>query len=488
MRPIRGQVGTAVVLVFAMAHMPGRSLEAQDLLRDSRVSDAINLLDRWVEAQQAYEQFPGISVGVIYDQTLLWAKGFGLADVESGRPATPETVYSICSISKLFTSVAAMRLVDQGRLTLDAPVDRVLPWFKVAADRAETQRVSLRTLLTHTSGLKEDIGTPPNAKPYLYWATSAELRALLPKEELRHRPGSHYTYSNIGMALVGEMVAQVSGQRFKDYVTEQILRPLGMLSTSPDIGDVWKSGSVAAGYGPVRRGGGRTRVEAFRSKGMAPAMGFASTLLDLAKFTSWQFRLLDGRDEVLRPGTLLDMYRAQFVDSIAGVTQGLGFAIYKEDADEFVGHGGFCPGFQSDLSIDLERRLAAVALANSMMPAWEFTARVHEIMAPAIDAASRNPAGSRPTPEDLHRYIGTYEGFPWSGEWQVIPWDGSLAIIRLPVDDPMEVLRPLEHSKGGEFRVIEDDGSLGMKVTFEPDASGAIVRMVTDNYPRARIR
>lgn len=488
MLTMRGHVRTAVVLVFVTAYLPSGRLQAQDLLRDSRVTDAINLLDRWVEAQQAYKQFPGISVGVVHDQTLLWAKGFGLADVESGRPASPETVYSICSISKLFTSVAAMRLVDQGRLKLDDSIDRVLPWFELAADTAETQLVSLRTLLTHTSGLKEDIGTPPNTMPYLYSATREELRSLLPEEELRHRPGSHYTYSNIGIAIVGEMVAQVSGQPFEEYVTEQILLPLGMSSTSPDVGQLWEAGGVAAGYGPVRRGGGRTRVESFRGNGMVPSRGFASTVLDLARFSSWQFRLLDGREEILRPSTLRDMYRAQFVDSTAGVSQGLGFAIQKDGPDEFVGHAGFCPGFQSDLSIDPERRLAAVAVANSMIPAWEFTARTHEIMAPAIDAALSDPAGNQPTPEDLHRYIGTYEGFPWSGEWQVIPWDGSLAIIRLPVDDPMEVLRPLEHVGGGEFRAIEDDGSLGMKVTFEPDASGAIVRMVTDDYPRPRIQ
>lgn len=484
----RTHVGAAVLLVVFTAGLLSPSLRAQDLLHDSRVDDAIYLLDHWVDAQQDYQQFPGISMAVVHDQTLLWAKGFGYADVESKTPATPETVYSICSISKLFTSVAAMRLVDQGYLTLDAPVTRALPWFKVAADPAETKLITLRRLLTHTAGLKEDIGTPPDRAPYLYTVTREEFRSRLPKEELRHRPGAHYAYSNLGIALVGEMVSEVSGQSYKEYVTEQILRPLGMTSTSPDIGELWTSGEVAAGYGPLTRGGGRRRVESFRGQGMTPAMGFASTVLDLARFSSWQFRLLNGQDEILSANTLRDMYRVQFADPTADVYRGLGFSIRKQGAEELVGHAGFCAGFRSDLLIDPKRRLATVAMANSMIPAWEFTERAHAILAPAIDAAVSDPTGNRPTPTELLRYVGAYDSFPWSGEWQVIPWNGGLAIIRLPVDDPMKILRPLKRVGAGEFRVLEKDGALGATITFESVASGAVLRLRSDNYPYPRIR
>jgi len=487
MRTTRTQAGIAVILALASIHLLSPRLLAQDLLRDARVSEAVNLLDRWVEAQQAYEQFPSISLALVHDQTLLWAKGFGHADVESGRPATPETIYGICSISKLFTSVAAMRLVDQGAVELDAPIGRVLPWFEVGGDTIDTQRVSLRSLLTHTAGLDPDIGTPPDSAPYLYNATREELRSLLPKEGLRHRPGASYTYSNVGMALVGEIVEAASGRPFAKYVDEQILVPLRMFSTRPEIGDIAGSEMLAVGYGPPRRGGGRTRVGSFKGNAMVPSRGFSSTVLDLARFSSWQFRLLNGSDEIIEATTLRDMYRGHFVDSIAGVSSGLGFTIYGEGPETTVGHSGTCPGYRTALEIDPERRLAAVALANSMIPVWRYTSRAHALVAPAITAALSDPAGQNPTPPEFQRYVGTYEGFPWSGEWQVIPWKGSLATIRFPIDDPLRALRPLKHIGAADFRVIEDDGSLGMEVTFESNASGSIVRMITNNYPRPRL-
>lgn len=106
------------------------------------------------------------------------------------------------------------------------------------------------------------------------------------------------------------------------------------------------------------------------------------------------------------------MYDVQFADSVAGVSTGLGFAIYADQPETRVGHSGECPGYRADLLIDPDRRLAAVALANSMIPAWEFTARALEIVAPAIEAAASHPAADQPTPEEQRRYLGTYEGSP----------------------------------------------------------------------------
>ena len=103
----------------------------QGLTDDPRVADAIGLLERWVDAQRAYEQIPSVTAAVVHDQELLWSAGFGYADMESQRPTTPETMYSICSISKLFTSVSAMQLRDRGKFRLDDRVSALLPWFEL---------------------------------------------------------------------------------------------------------------------------------------------------------------------------------------------------------------------------------------------------------------------------------------------------------------------------------------------------------------------
>ena len=96
---------------------------------DVRVVSALELARTWLEAQRAYDQIPGVSAAIVVDQQVLWSGGFGQADLASGRAASADTIYSICSISKLFTSVAVMQQRDAGKLRLDDPVAQHLPWF-----------------------------------------------------------------------------------------------------------------------------------------------------------------------------------------------------------------------------------------------------------------------------------------------------------------------------------------------------------------------
>lgn len=130
------RTAVAVALACATVGAPASRLEAQDPLHDSRVRDAVDLLDRWVEAKQAYEQFPGLSSALVYDQTVLLARGYGYADVERKRPATPETPHDICSLS-LFTSAAAIQVQPDHRnqATLGFQTRRV-----VSPARAHTLR------------------------------------------------------------------------------------------------------------------------------------------------------------------------------------------------------------------------------------------------------------------------------------------------------------------------------------------------------------
>ncbi|MCZ6508163.1 MAG: serine hydrolase, partial [Acidobacteria bacterium] len=210
---------------------------------------------------------------------------------------------------------------------------------------------------------------------------------------------------------------------------------------------------------------------------------------DLAKFASWQFRLLEtGVSEILDANTLREMHRVHYVDPSTESTTGLGFAVYRDKGRIFVGHGGDCPGYRSDFHIHPEDRIAVIALSNAMIPVWDFTARAYEIVAPAIAAAVRDPGGGKALPDDLRKYVGTYDGFPWSGEFQVIPWHGSLAIVRFPTENPMKVLQRLEYLGDGKFRDVRDDDLRSMEYTFEVDSTGRVVRMVTDNYPRPRLR
>jgi CubicO group peptidase (beta-lactamase class C family) len=122
----------AIIPLLCVASVSPAVGQSPHIRDNARVREAIHLLEVWADAQRAYDAIPGMSMAVIYDQDVLWSRGFGFADPEARVPATPSTIYSICSISKLFTSVGVMQLRDEGSLRLDDPVGAHLEWFDIA--------------------------------------------------------------------------------------------------------------------------------------------------------------------------------------------------------------------------------------------------------------------------------------------------------------------------------------------------------------------
>jgi len=125
-------------------------------------SEALRLIDTWLEAQRDYDNLPGISVAIVTDQEILWSKAYGMADLEKKVSSSPSTIYSICSISKLFTSVAIMKLRDAGKLRLEDVIADHLPWFNLQQQFPDTGPITIRSVLTHSSGL-------PRESDYPYW-------------------------------------------------------------------------------------------------------------------------------------------------------------------------------------------------------------------------------------------------------------------------------------------------------------------------------
>jgi CubicO group peptidase (beta-lactamase class C family) len=481
----RRLLSLSLILVVGVG---SRGASAQEMVEHPRVAEALNLLDVWLDAQRAYEQIPGLSVAVVHDQDLLWSKGFGYADLETQRPAGPATQYSICSISKLFTSVAAMQLRDQGRFRLDDPVSSILPWFQPENTFPEGSPVTVEGLLTHSSGIPRESDHPYWTAPFDF-PTHDEVVEGITNQETLYPAWKYFQYSNLGLTLVGEIVAVTSGVSYSDYVRENILEPLAMSSTTPEIGEIQGTPGLATGYSALRRSGDRLKVEPFEGRGIAPAMGFASTVEDLAKFASWQFRLLETGDaEVLAANTLREMHRVHYMDPGWSTSRGLGFDVSRRGDKTFVGHGGSCPGYRSSLELQLDDKIAAVAMANAMINPGLFTRRAYEILAPALKAAKDKPDGEDVTPSDLQPYVGVYDSYPWGGETQVIPWKGGLAEISFPTDDPLEAIIRLKHIDGHTFRRIRDDESLGEEHVFEVDENGEVVRLWIHGNSSPRIR
>lgn len=476
---------------------------APPLAGHPRVAEALRLYETWLEAQRAYQQVPGLSAAVVHGDELLWSGAFGVADREAGTPATPETVYSICSISKLFTALAVMRLRDEGRLALADPVGKRLPWFTIAQAYPEGPPVTVWGLLTHSSGLPRESDFPYWSAPEFSFPTRDEVRARLSEQETLYPAAAHYQYSNLGLSLAGEIVAEASGRPYAEYVEAEILGPLGLADTRPDMPEPAEEPRLATGYGALTREGTRERLPPFRARGIAPAAGYASTALDLARFASWQLRVLEsGGDAVLDADTLREMQRVHWLEPDWETARGLGFGVYRVDGTTFTGHSGSCPGYRSTVWIEPEARFGAAALANASGLGTElYVRRAHQILAPALaeaeEEAEAGAAEDEPSattaPEapagDLERFTGTYSVQPWGGEVAVLPWKDGLAMLYLPTENPLESLdelRRVEPDGGTVFRRVRDDGELGETVVFEEDGDGRVVAFVqhSNRYPR----
>jgi CubicO group peptidase (beta-lactamase class C family) len=476
------------VLVFAAA------LEARAEPADSpaakashpRVKQALDLARTWLEAQRAYDQIPGISAAIVHDQDVLWSGGLGKADLASGRAATAETLYSVCSISKVFTSLAVMQQRDAGKLRLDDPVGRHLPWFALRKTEGEGD-VTIEGLLTHASGL-------PRESDHAYWTgpdfafpTREEIQSRLGAQDALYAPETAFQYSNLGMSLAGEVVAATSGIAYADYARKSLLEPLGMKSTFPEMPDSERGKRLAQGYSAMGRDGRRQPTPFFLTRGIAAAAGYASNADDLARFASWQFRLLArGGSDVLKATTLREMHRIHWVEPDFETTWGLGFSVSRADGKVFVGHGGSCPGFRTHLLLMPEERVATVFLANAQGVATnQWAQRLYDIVAPALKAASAKEA-PKPKPEDpeLRKYEGTYSsGF--AGETAVFAWEDGLGMLGLPTMEPVKNLVKLKKTGENVFRRVRKDDRLGEEVAFELGPDGRATRFrIHSNYQK----
>lgn len=453
-------------------------------------SEALRLIDAWLDAQRDYERLPGMSVAIVDNQEIIFAKAYGLADLEKKIKTQPNTIYSICSISKLFTSVAIMQLRDAGKLRLDDEVGDHLPWFNIKQQYPDSGPITIRSILTHSSGLPRESDYPYWSKPDFHFPTREQLKEKLGQQKTLYPPSTYFQYSNLGISLLGEIVAEISGMSYDDYINEKILKPLGMTDTRPYLPrQLWR-GQLATGYSSLTRNGTRDMLPFFQAEGIKPAAGFSSTVLDLAKFASWQFRLLEkGGEEILKAPTLREMHRVHWMDPDWKTSWGLGFSVYEMDGRTFVGHSGSCPGYRSTLMMDPGQKQAFIVMINASGTEPEKYARgMREILKKAGLKKGEKETKEKASKINLEDYAGYYDDQPWWGETVVLPWQGHLALVSLPADNPVQELTLLKHVEGDTFRRIRDDETLGEEVVFERDSSGKVFRLLRHSNYSPRIK
>src|SRR5215469_2911981 len=305
-------------------------------------------LERLVREEQREKRTPSVAAGVLRDGELVWETAVGLADVESGVEAAPETQYRIGSITKTFTAAAIMQLRDAGKLDLEDTLDRHV--------EGAAHTPTIRRMLSHASGLQRE--THDDSWLTLRFAPPDELLETLAQAELVLPSGARFHYSNLAFALLGIVVERASGVPYQDYVRERLFEPVGLTRISFEPEPPAAQGYLAQPYAD-----GVWDTIGVETGAWASAGQIWGTAADVAR---WGAFLADPDEAVLAASSAEEMRTVQVIADherwLAGY--GLGLGLSRDGERILAGHGGSMPGFIATLAFSAKEKVAVAALTN----------------------------------------------------------------------------------------------------------------------------
>jgi CubicO group peptidase (beta-lactamase class C family) len=313
-------------------------------------------VDQAVEAERKTQQIPGLAIAICRDGKLIKAAGYGLANVELDVPVTPETIFQTGSVGKQFTSMAVMMLVEEGKIDLDQKIVKYIP-----ESPAAWKEVSVRQLLTHTSGIadyggEEDTmnkGVINFRKDY----TEEQLVQAFAKMPMDFAPGEKWKYSNTGYVLLGIIIHRVTGEFYGDFLQERIFKPLGMSSTRI-ISEADIVPHRSSGYRLVK---GVLKNQEWVSPTLNTTADGAlyTNVLDLAKWDA----ALDKR-LLLNPSSYDLMWSPAKLNDGKKATYGFGWALGELAGKRAVSHDGAWQGFTMTINRFLDDRFTVIVMTN----------------------------------------------------------------------------------------------------------------------------
>jgi CubicO group peptidase (beta-lactamase class C family)/D-alanyl-D-alanine dipeptidase len=353
-------VSAVVILVALLASQPTSSATAQPVIEPREpYLEVARKLEPWLTAELQAKGLPALSIALVDDQRIVWARGFGFADPARKVPATAESVYRVGSVSKLFTDLAVMQLVEQGKIDLDRPVSSYVPEF--APRNPYKTAITLRQLMSHRSGLVREppVGHYFDPSP----PTLEDVVRSLATTTLVFEPGTRTKYSNAGVTVVGAVVEKAAGEPFAAAIDRALLRPLRMSRSSFHPGNAL---SAQIAHGLMWTYDGQTVATPTFLLGTGPAGNLVSSVVDLSHFLSFLFA--DGASpegRLIKPETLRAMIEPQLGKPGESPGFGLGFAISKLENDRRIGHGGAIYGFATEVQALPDARLGAIVVATA---------------------------------------------------------------------------------------------------------------------------
>jgi len=325
-------------------------------------------IDSLIASELAKRPVGSVTAGIVAGKDLAWTKSYGDADMEKKIPADKDTVYRIGSITKMFTAVMLEQLAASGKVHLSDAAEKYFPEINQVKDRFPGgPPATLMQLATHTSGLGRE---PDNTDTYVTGKVAdweKTLISALPQTHWQFEPGTRFSYSNIGYAILGVALSRASGESYIDYVTKHIFQPLGMTHSAFDRTPEMMP-HLSKGYlltSPTQVDSEMAQKEHETGRGYkVPNGAIYTTVGDLAKFVS--FLLGQGPASVLAPAAL-DRFQAQMiVPADIGLTQGYGIGFEVQRRDNYVafGHGGAVAGYTADLLMSRKGQVGVVVFSN----------------------------------------------------------------------------------------------------------------------------
>ena len=460
-------------LLLLLCPLPGRGQEKVG--PSPKYAQAAAALERWITHEVEAKRLPALSLALVDDQEVVWARGFGYADPKTKTPATADTLYRVGSVSKPFTAILIMMLVELGLIDLDAPVGRYLPDFR--PKNPSGKAITLRQILCHRSGLVREspVGNYfDDSSPGL-----ARTVESLNRTELLYEPGSKTSYSNAAVSAAGLVAERVEKEPFARLIKQKQLDPLGMKDSSFDPPPALRRRLASAVMWTWH---GREFPAPTFQLGTGPAGNLCSTANDMARFL--RFLFAGGRGEhgqVLKRPALEAMWTPQLVKAGTKTGFGIGFRVSKLEGRRMVGHGGAVYGFSTELAALPDDKLGVVVLASRDV-ANAVTGRIAEQALRhmlAVRSGKPLPAIEETAPVDVataRRLAGRYEA------------DGGKAV---ELTESQGRLYLLPHYGGfrQELRRLGKglitDGWLGYGLKVEPEGDG--LRVGDTEYRRVAV-
>jgi D-alanyl-D-alanine carboxypeptidase len=434
----------AITIAFATDARAAAGPEAHHNYDGRVIHDAVvAAVDAAVQTEMERSRQPGLTLGLTDQDSTLVIRTYGFADLASRQEVTPETLFEIGSIGKTFTAVAILQLVDEGRIDLEAPVDRYLPWFAVP-QQAGHPPITIAHLLSHTAGLVAGIDGTPEAA-FQVWS----LRDL----PTFSAPGERFHYSNVGYKALGLVLEAVEARPYREVIRARILDPLDMSATEPAITHDIRS-RLAVGYEYLHD----DRI-GYPGAQLAPATwletetadgSIASTAADMCAFVRLLLREGEGpRGRLLSERAFAEMTAGNPGEDEPAV-YGYGLVIRELEGHRLIGHGGGMVGYLAGMQADPEAGLGVIVLQNGM--SLNPMALARTVLPIARDEANEMTPPTTATATWHEELVGTY-----------VPDE--------PDSEPIEIVAgkngPVLRSDGRELalEVVDDD------VLLVPDAA-----------------